>query len=68
MSFKNRSDPSVRRDRNISIILFWFRFELDFEVLRRKGSLVSLGNASGAVPPFTPFKLTPKNIKLTRPT
>ena len=37
-------------------------------MLRRKGSLVSVGNASGPVPPFPPLKLTPKNIKLTRPT
>jgi NADPH:quinone reductase len=44
------------------------RFELDFEVIKRKGTLVSVGNASGAVPPFAPLKLTPKNVKLLRPT
>lgn len=37
-------------------------------MIRRKGSLVCLGNASGVVPPFPPLKLTPKNVKLTRPT
>ena len=30
-------------------------FEMDFEVLARKGSLVSCGNASGAVPPCVAF-------------
>ncbi|EIN04575.1 NAD(P)-binding protein [Punctularia strigosozonata HHB-11173 SS5] len=43
-------------------------FELDFEIIKRKGTLVSVGNASGAVPPFPPLKLTPKNLKLLRPT
>ncbi|KAI5118257.1 hypothetical protein M0805_008191 [Coniferiporia weirii] len=43
-------------------------FDNNFLLLRRKGSLVSVGNASGAVPPFPPLKLTGKNIKLTRPT
>ncbi|KAL5519525.1 ZTA1 [Sanghuangporus vaninii] len=43
-------------------------FDSDFEMLRRKGTLISLGNASGPVPPFPPLKLTPKNIKLLRPT
>ncbi|EJC98614.1 NAD-binding protein [Fomitiporia mediterranea MF3/22] len=43
-------------------------FDANFELLRRKGSLVSVGNASGPVPPFPPLKLTGKNIKLTRPT
>lgn len=43
-------------------------FELDFKVLRRKGTLVSVGNASGAVPPFSPLKLAEKNLRLLRPT
>jgi len=43
-------------------------FDADFEMLRRKGTLVSVGNASGPVPPMAPLKLTPKNIKLLRPT
>lgn len=43
-------------------------FELDFKVIRRKGTLVSVGNASGAVPPFPPLKLVEKNVRLLRPT
>lgn len=43
-------------------------FELDFEILKRKGTLVSIGNASGAVPPMAPLKLVTKNLKLLRPT
>jgi NADPH2:quinone reductase len=37
-------------------------------MLRRKGTLVSVGNASGAVPPFAPLRLSQKNLKLVRPT
>ena len=54
--------------RVVSLLTMRIRFEQDFEMLRRKGSLVSVGNASGPVPPFAPLKLTAKNIKLTRPT
>ncbi|KAI9795654.1 MAG: NADPH:quinone reductase [Piccolia ochrophora] len=43
-------------------------FDADLECLARKGSLVSFGNASGAVPPVTIARLSPKNIKLLRPT
>ncbi|KAI9848026.1 MAG: NADPH:quinone reductase [Sclerophora amabilis] len=43
-------------------------FDGDLEVLSRKGSLVSFGNASGAVPPVTISRLSAKNIKLLRPT
>ncbi|SGY38532.1 BQ5605_C003g02044 [Microbotryum silenes-dioicae] len=42
-------------------------FEMDFDLVRRKGSIVSCGNASGAVPPFSVLKLGPKNLKLIRP-
>ncbi|BGP44121.1 NADPH:quinone reductase [Rhodotorula kratochvilovae] len=42
-------------------------FDVDFDLLRRKGTLVTLGNASGAVPPFAPLKLGPKNLKVCRP-
>ncbi|KAJ3770773.1 NAD(P)-binding protein [Lentinula raphanica] len=42
-------------------------FEMDFDLLKRKGTLVSVGNASGPVPPFSVLKLMPKNIKLVRP-
>lgn len=43
-------------------------FESDLVMIRRKGTLVSVGNASGAVPPFPPIKLAQKNVKLLRPT
>ena len=43
------------------------RFDNNFKLLKRKGTLVSFGNASGAVPPFSPLKLGEKNIKLLRP-
>ncbi|KAI5481087.1 NADPH2:quinone reductase [Pseudohyphozyma bogoriensis] len=42
-------------------------FESNFEVVRRKGTLVILGAASGPVPPFPPLKLMPKSQKLIRP-
>jgi NADPH2:quinone reductase len=42
-------------------------FDGDIEVLARKGTLVSFGNASGAVPPFTIARLSPKNLKVARP-
>ncbi|KAL7284114.1 NAD-P-binding protein [Trametes coccinea BRFM310] len=43
-------------------------FESDFKMIRRKGTIVSVGNASGAVPPFPPLKLVEKNVRLLRPT
>ena len=43
-------------------------FDLSLEIVARKGSLVSFGNASGAVPPVTISKLSPKNCRLLRPT
>ncbi|KAK4544387.1 hypothetical protein LTR36_004278 [Oleoguttula mirabilis] len=43
-------------------------FDLSLDCLARKGSLVSFGNASGAVPPVTIAKLSPKNARLMRPT
>lgn len=42
-------------------------FEGDLEVLARKGTLVSFGNASGAVPPLAISRLAPKNLKVLRP-
>jgi NADPH:quinone reductase-like Zn-dependent oxidoreductase len=38
-------------------------WESDFEVIRRKGMLVTFGNASGPVEPFAPLKLAAKNLK-----
>ncbi|KIJ53606.1 hypothetical protein M422DRAFT_73896 [Sphaerobolus stellatus SS14] len=43
-------------------------WENDFKLIRRKGTIVSVGNASGVVPPFAPLKLTEKNLKVCRPT
>ncbi|QSZ28719.1 hypothetical protein DSL72_003221 [Monilinia vaccinii-corymbosi] len=43
-------------------------FEGDLEVTRRKGTVVSFGNASGAVPPFAISRLAAKNLKVLRPT
>ncbi|KAF5096777.1 hypothetical protein D0Z00_002675 [Geotrichum galactomycetum] len=42
-------------------------FEISLKAVARKGTLVSFGNASGAVPPVKLFDLTPKNVKLVRP-
>jgi len=43
-------------------------FDLSLDCLARKGTMVSFGNASGAVPPVTIARLSPKNAKLARPT
>ncbi|KAK7723096.1 NADPH:quinone reductase [Botryosphaeria dothidea] len=43
-------------------------FDISLESVARKGSMISFGNASGAVPPFTIARLTGKNAKLLRPT
>ncbi|KAK7063918.1 USP domain-containing protein [Favolaschia claudopus] len=43
-------------------------FDSNFKMLKRKGTLVSVGNASGAVPPMAPIRLVEKNLKLLRPT
>jgi len=43
-------------------------FDSDLEVVARKGTVVSFGNASGAVPPFSIAKLAAKNLKVLRPT
>ncbi|KAJ1733053.1 hypothetical protein LPJ61_001746 [Coemansia biformis] len=42
-------------------------FDGSLAALRREGSMVSFGNASGAVPPVRLFDLTPKNLRLLRP-
>lgn len=41
--------------------------EMDMKIIRRKGTIVSFGNASGPVPPVTIGRLSAKNIKLMRP-
>ena len=42
-------------------------FLANFDVLRRKGTLVCVGNASGPPEAISPLKLAPKNLKLVRP-
>lgn len=43
-------------------------FQISVDSLARKGTLISYGNASGAVPPVPLTTLTAKNLKLLRPT
>lgn len=52
----------------LSLLKLWCRFESDLIMIRRKGTIVSVGNASGTVPPFAPIRLVQKNVKLLRPT
>lgn len=42
-------------------------FDLSLECVARKGSMISFGNASGAPPPITIARLSPKNVRLMRP-
>ncbi|CUA67593.1 NADPH2:quinone reductase [Rhizoctonia solani] len=42
-------------------------WEDGFVSIRRKGTIVSFGNASGVVPPFSVLKLGAKNVKVCRP-
>jgi len=42
-------------------------FMNNFKLVRRKGSLLAVGNASGPVEPIAPLLLAPKNLKLVRP-
>jgi len=39
----------------------------NFKLAKRKGTLVSVGNASGPVEPIAPLRLAEKNLKLVRP-
>jgi len=39
----------------------------NFDMIRRKGTIVALGNASGVVPPINIMQLKAKNVKLCRP-
>jgi len=43
-------------------------FDNNFKLIKRKGTIVSVGNASGAVAPFSPLRLVEKNVVLLRPT
>ncbi|CEJ89975.1 hypothetical protein VHEMI05789 [[Torrubiella] hemipterigena] len=42
-------------------------FDLDLEMIARKGNLISFGNASGAVEGVALLRLAPKNVRLMRP-
>ncbi|KAF8313079.1 NAD(P)-binding protein [Clavulina sp. PMI_390] len=42
-------------------------WEANFDLIARKGTIVSIGNASGAPPPFSVLKLGAKNITVLRP-
>ncbi|KAH7089045.1 hypothetical protein FB567DRAFT_591156 [Paraphoma chrysanthemicola] len=43
-------------------------FDSSLAVVRRKGTMVSFGNASGPVTGFALARLSPKNVRLVRPT
>ncbi len=43
-------------------------FDAGLAVLRRRGMMVTFGNASGPVPEIAPLVLMPKSLYLTRPT
>lgn len=43
-------------------------FETSLKVLKKKGSFISYGNASGPVTPFPLSRLSEKNLRLLRPT
>lgn len=43
-------------------------FDVSLECVARLGSLISFGNASGAPDPLTIARLSPKNLRLMRPT
>jgi len=42
-------------------------FEIDFKVIKRKGTIVFLGNTSGLIPPIPPLQLLAKNVKVLFP-
>lgn len=42
-------------------------WEDNFKSIALKGTIVTMGNSSGVVPPFSPSKLRDKNLKLCRP-
>jgi len=41
-------------------------FDVDLKVIRRLGSVISFGNASGPIPPVNVMRLSEKNIRLMR--
>ena len=46
----------------------FLRFDNNLKLIKRKGTIVSVGNASGPVEPFLISRLVEKNVKLVRPT
>lgn len=42
--------------------------DTNFEIVKRKGSFVSFGKASGLIPPISIYRLTQKNVKFFSPT
>jgi len=42
-------------------------FEIDFKVIKRKGTIVFVGIASGAIPSISPLQLLAKNIRVVHP-
>ena len=64
--FLSSNGRVMRRDLSASTNAC--RIEADFKMICRKGTIVSVGNASGAVPPLPPLKLAEKNVRLLRPT
>lgn len=42
-------------------------FETSLKAVKRKGSLISFGNATGPVDPLVLNRLSPKNVKIARP-
>ncbi|KAG9009703.1 hypothetical protein FRB94_011558 [Tulasnella sp. JGI-2019a] len=42
-------------------------FEDNFKLIRRKGTIVSLGNSSGVAPPLNILRLGEKNLRILRP-
>jgi NADPH2:quinone reductase len=44
------------------------RFDNNFKMIMRKGTIVVVGNASGMPDPFSVAKLAEKNVKIVRPT
>jgi len=46
----------------------FYRFEQDLKMIKRKGTIVSYGNASGPVENVRLLQLTEKNVSVLRPT
>lgn len=61
MAINHGETRSLRYDKSVDT------FEDNFKLAARKGTIVSLGNASGVAPPFSPLKLGEKNLKFARP-